>query len=353
MEMTEGKATHEQPFLSTGVRGALPRVLQSICIGAAAVDILYFAFFLWFDSPWLAWVNLLSVGMYATAHALLRKRIVRPAVFLIWLEAFPHAIYGTLMLGWSSGFHYLLLMFVPAVVMTSRRRQGALFIGAMVAFLIALYVVSHAMAPIKPIDAKALEFLGIAHFVAFVLMFSWSTDHYRGQLMHAERQLQALATSDPLTNLINRRHFTGLAERALSQAERTQQPSCIAMMDIDHFKVVNDTHGHDAGDIALLEIAQLMSSNLRKYNLLSRWGGEEFVLLMPNTNIESARDVLERIRKQIQDSVINLPTNAIHLTISIGATQLEPGEKLTAALTRADRALYQSKASGRNRMSIV
>jgi len=351
--MNEGKASHEQPFLSTGVRGALPRVLQSICIGAASVDVLYLAFFLWFDSPWLAWVNVLSVAMYAAAHTLLRKRHVRPAVFLIWLEAFPHAIYGTLMLGWSSGFHYLLLMFVPAVVMTSRRRQGALFIGAMVAFLVALYVVSQSVAPIKPIDPRALEFLGVAHFVAFVLMFSWSTDHYRGQLMHAERQLQALATCDPLTNLINRRHFTGLAERALSLAERTGQPSCIAMMDIDHFKPVNDTHGHDAGDVALIAVAELMTNNIRRYNLLSRWGGEEFVLLMPDTDTESAREVLERIRKQIQNTAIKLPLQNINLTISIGVTKIEPGEKISTALTRADQALYQSKEQGRNRMSVL
>lgn len=351
--MKAGKDPHTQPFVSTGVRGALPRVLQSVCVGAASVDVFYIAFFLWFDSPWLAWVNLISIALYAAAYRLLRRQQVRAAVFLIWLEAFPHAIYGTLMIGWSSGFHYLLLMFVPSVVMTSRRKQGAQFIGAMVVFLVALYVLSETIAPLKPIDPWAVEFLGIAHFVIFVLLFSWSTDHYRGQLMAAERQLQSLATLDPLTNLINRRQFSGMAERALSQADRSAQPSCIAMLDIDHFKRVNDSHGHDAGDLVLVAIAKLMTSQVRKYDLLARWGGEEFVLFMPNTTVESAQDVLERIRNQVQESSVQLPKQAVSLTISIGMTQVAAHEKLGVALTRADQALYQSKTDGRNRLSVV
>jgi diguanylate cyclase (GGDEF)-like protein len=350
--MKEEKEKHKQPFSSTWTRSALPRVLQSICVGAAAVDVLYFVFFLWFDSPWLAWINLISVSMYAAAYSLLRNRRVRPAVFLIWLEAFPHAIYGVLMLGWTSGFHFLLLMFVPGVVMSSKRRQGALFIGAMVVFLLALYELSLLIAPITPIEPKALEFLGIAHFVTFVVMFSWSIDYYRGQLSNAERQLQALATTDPLTKLLNRRHFTVLAERSLSQAARAGLNSCIAMIDIDFFKRINDAHGHDAGDLALVTVGELMAKQIRSYNLLSRWGGEEFLVLMPDTDIGNAQEMLERIRRQVQDCVIKLPSKEINLTISIGATQIEPGEKFDAALTRADKALYKSKSQGRNRISV-
>lgn len=163
-----------------------------------------------------------------------------------------------------------------------------------------------------------------------------------------QEELAKLAHTDPLTGLMNRRHFRLLADQELSRVSRTHQQLFTMMLDIDHFKRVNDTHGHDVGDQALIAVAEVFKNGFRSMDILARWGGEEFLVLLPETDMAGAMLIAERIRQQV--SQIKLPKIPEGLTISIGLCEAKPGMELKAATSLADQALYQAKTSGRNRV---
>jgi diguanylate cyclase (GGDEF)-like protein/PAS domain S-box-containing protein len=163
-----------------------------------------------------------------------------------------------------------------------------------------------------------------------------------------QEELTKLAHTDPLTGLMNRRHFRLLADQELSRATRTHQQLFTMMLDIDHFKRVNDTHGHDVGDQALIAVAEVFKSGFRSMDILARWGGEEFLVLLPETDMAGAMLIAERIRQQV--SQIKLSKIPEGLTISVGLCEAKPGMELKAVTSLADQALYQAKTSGRNRV---
>jgi diguanylate cyclase (GGDEF)-like protein len=168
----------------------------------------------------------------------------------------------------------------------------------------------------------------------------------------AEQQLRELATRDPLTDAINRRHFF---ELELQRSHRYKRPLSLAMIDADHFKKVNDLHGHLSGDQVLRTIVELCRSSLRKSDLLARYGGEEFVVLLPETTIATARGVVERLRRAVGDQVLLGNGGEIRFTVSAGVVSLRHGseETLEGLLRRADEALYRAKAAGRNRVEVM
>jgi two-component system, cell cycle response regulator len=164
---------------------------------------------------------------------------------------------------------------------------------------------------------------------------------------------QKLAATDALTGLMNRRAFSSALRAELSRSARHGYPLAIALLDIDHFKLVNDTHGHAAGDRVLCAIGKLLRSHLRDSDLASRWGGEEFVMAFTSTDVEGARVAAERLRAAIEAvSVDDDAGERIPVTASIGLAAGSGGEPLEALISRADQAMYASKASGRNRVSI-
>lgn len=166
-----------------------------------------------------------------------------------------------------------------------------------------------------------------------------------------EQELLTLATTDALTGLGNRRAFMQRAGDLLRQQDRFGHPCCLLMMDLDHFKAVNDQHGHSAGDEALQAAARAMTATLREVDVLGRLGGEEFAALLPEATLEAARQVAERLRSEIEGQCMELPDGqALHLTVSLGLAQLHPGESLESLLGRADKALYAAKLAGRNRV---
>lgn len=161
-------------------------------------------------------------------------------------------------------------------------------------------------------------------------------------------EMSKLAITDPLTRIMNRRGITvGLLD-AMAQAERYRTPLTVGMADIDNFKDVNDTYGHEAGDRVLKDIAAILSDALRMPDKVGRYGGEEFLIVLPHTSLTQGRKITERIRASVSKWDFNLGSRKIRLTISIGVTQFKPGEDLEQFLSHADKALYEAKKGGRN-----
>jgi diguanylate cyclase (GGDEF)-like protein len=170
-------------------------------------------------------------------------------------------------------------------------------------------------------------------------------------LTKANRLLQELASRDPLTEIYNRRYFQELATAELERARRSGRPASLLLIDIDHFKRVNDSFGHGAGDEVLKGVTSSIGVLLRDSDLFARIGGEELVVLMPETGLEPARLVAERLRVAIGAASHPAPNSTVTVTASIGlAVTASPPEPLAALLERADRALYAAKAAGRNRV---
>jgi diguanylate cyclase (GGDEF)-like protein/PAS domain S-box-containing protein len=176
--------------------------------------------------------------------------------------------------------------------------------------------------------------------------------HMEETLRRQSEQLALLASTDSLTGLWNRRHFLEQAELELQRALRYGRPVSVMMIDIDHFKRVNDTYGHPAGDAVLRHFAAIIRSNLRKSDCLGRVGGEEFAVLLPESDMEQARIVAETLRRETAVTRVGLDDGtALGITASFGLTSARPGEELVSdLLLRADRALYAAKDGGRNRV---
>lgn len=167
-----------------------------------------------------------------------------------------------------------------------------------------------------------------------------------------EDELRALAEKDALTGIPNRRYFFKQAARELDRARRTGAPLSAVMLDIDHFKRINDRHGHEAGDRILREIAQLLAGQLRTVDVLARTGGEEFAVLLPDTDAAAAKRAAERLRVAVERHRHRLPGDQV-VTVSAGVAQVLPGEaSVQHALSRADVALYRAKETGRNRTCV-
>ncbi len=163
-----------------------------------------------------------------------------------------------------------------------------------------------------------------------------------------QRRLEQMANTDKLTGTITRSAFEPTFGQHLSFAQRRQQPLSILLMDIDHFKSINDTHGHLLGDRVLTQISKLMSSQLRKSDVICRWGGEEFLIVLPECNLLSASEIASKMCKLIEESLKVIDGNHIDVTASFGVAQFNNLESAENLFVRADKALYTAKANGRN-----
>ena len=166
-----------------------------------------------------------------------------------------------------------------------------------------------------------------------------------------QKRLEELATTDPLTQIYNRRAFFEVANSFFNFVKREHSPLAILMLDIDFFKKINDTYGHQAGDMILKHLVQCTQSMLRESDILARYGGEEFIVLLPDTNAQQAILVAQKIRKKIEKTPYNHKGEDIYITISIGLSVYQEGDNsLSDIIQKADEALYKAKENGRNRV---
>lgn len=181
------------------------------------------------------------------------------------------------------------------------------------------------------------------------------SDHYHEMLRDMNETLKVASTHDPLTGLPNRRLMMERLASQVGLAARRQVPFSVAVADIDFFKRINDVFGHDVGDRVLVGIAQAMNSTLRAYDVCARWGGEEFLILLPETTEPGALAIAERLRVTVAEFKFNIAEaeNPIQTTVSVGVATHQLYATLNETIKRADQALYQAKDLGRNRVVVA
>ncbi|MDP4078491.1 GGDEF domain-containing protein [Acidovorax sp. A1169] len=324
---------------------------QRVALTAAAIDCGYILLFLWLGSVPLALVNLASIGMYLGAYALIQRRRNTAGISLIWLEVIFHSALGSLLVGWDSGFHYYLLLFIPAVVIANSGHYAVPIVLALLTYYLGLRFACDHWGALAPLADKGQQVVNAIHVCIVFGMFAALAAFYRRTILIAENRLLKQATLDALTGLNNRAHFHTLAGHTLNRTQRTGEPVALLLCDIDHFKQVNDSHGHAMGDRVLVTVAGVLARNLRESDVIARWGGEEFLALMPASPQASAMEVAERIRMAMEQIEMDCQGQPVPLSMSFGVTQVAHGDDLQAAIARADQALYQSKNNGRNRVT--
>jgi len=207
---------------------------------------------------------------------------------------------------------------------------------------------------IKPVNLRALSARLKAAWRYVRLRDAWERDHSRlttaaAELALTNRRLQEAALSDPLTGLANRRAGLTVLSQAWSSSVRYGHPLSVIMIDIDHFKSVNDTHGHAAGDLVLQQLSQCLRTTARKEDSVCRWGGEEFLMICPNVGAQECVRMAERLRKLVEQIRINSEGKVIQVTISSGvASWSAQSQHVEQMLGQADKALYKAKNGGRN-----
>ncbi|MBI9102429.1 MAG: diguanylate cyclase [Spirochaetales bacterium] len=170
------------------------------------------------------------------------------------------------------------------------------------------------------------------------------------ELQEANNKLQELANTDPLTGLLNRRSMKPLILREVERFDRQNTPFSLILCDIDFFKKFNDTYGHDCGDTVLTIVSKTMKENLRSLDVVSRWGGEEFLILLPGTELTEGREVADKLRLMIADCVCSCGSDHKELSVcmTFGLSEFRAGDDLEVVIKRADTALYKGKEKGRN-----
>lgn len=357
MEQAPQLPTH--PFASPEARfhwilTRMVRIAVPIHIGLAA-------FFLWLGLPTMAWASLVSIASYAGVHALLRRQRARDAFALGATQLLLFNALATLAMGWSSSFHLYLLL-LPILFVLHPNWPRPLKAGACIALcaaygLLALHayltgaVTAASTAGAGTLGAfNALTFATTLSFLAFTA--GKATGDAEDGLRQATETLAELSSRDTLTGLLNRRATHDLLRTAHTRMRRLGEPYSIAMVDLDHFKRINDQHGHACGDAVLESVAGALAGALRDTDHVARWGGEEFLILLANTTPTGAQHAAYKLLESVRACRIDCPHDQeLEITASIGIATSTPTRSLESTVNAADEALYTGKRTGRNRIT--
>ena len=177
---------------------------------------------------------------------------------------------------------------------------------------------------------------------------------YQERLEETSRRLEQMSQTDHLTQVANRRHLFDRLSQEISRAQRLDEPLSLTILDVDHFKLINDNHGHLCGDQVLMQLADLLKESLRRYDLVGRYGGEEFCLVLPNTKLDDALHLVDRLRQKVSEYKFGCNGDGLRITVSAGIASSQQCADASAdqLLCLADEALYRAKTAGRNRSEI-
>jgi diguanylate cyclase (GGDEF)-like protein len=196
-----------------------------------------------------------------------------------------------------------------------------------------------------------IETSGEVNYICILIEDVTDVCHYQGQLQKTLEELALISRIDGLTQIFNRRHWQESLEQEYAKARRHEKNLSLIMLDLDHFKKLNDNYGHQGGDKVLIDVTQTIKSVLRIEDIFGRYGGEEFAIIIPETDIDGALDLAKRVCETVAKTPVSFQEHILNISVSVGVSQLNDDdmsyEKLIA---NADEALYQAKANGRNRV---
>ncbi|RPJ23890.1 MAG: GGDEF domain-containing protein [Chloroflexi bacterium] len=300
-------------------------------------------------------MDLVGLGLVSYFH------IHKPAAHLVTLALYSALLGSALYTGGIDASSLVWLMFVPiAATIMAGTTDGIVWSAISLSSVLGVYLLNRSLAidltllPSQSVD-RLIDLSTVALASGIAIAINERTKaRAMDRLENAQAMLTHLATVDPLTNVFNRRYFFDRAQIELEMDRLRKSRTSIILLDIDHFKKINDSYGHNVGDQILIGIVAICQENLRETDTLARLGGEEFVILLPNTDLAEARHLAERLRKKLEDTPIKTEAGPLHATVSLGVTShptsgaMLPVQKLVQG---ADQAMYLAKRAGRNRVA--
>jgi diguanylate cyclase len=331
------------------------KTLRNANYAGYAVHTSWVLIFLYLDVPLLAAVNVINILVYAGCHYLLQANRMSLWATLSILNLLFSVSMSTWYVGWDTGIHYHIFISICAIfsVPDHSRATKAFFILLCSSLYLLLYAFADTpVVSLAPEHVRALHYYSLINVITTVLMLtsrSWGTMYKTlYELKVLNKQLEQYASTDPLTGLYNRRTMYDKLERVNAIKHETGMPYAILIADIDNFKKFNDDYGHECGDFVLIQSAERIRGRLRAADAVSRWGGEEFLVLLPNTGLEEAYAIAEGLRQHIAERVF--PFNGVEhrITLTFGVAVHEGSEEIHTFIHNADRALLEGKSLGKN-----
>jgi len=320
-----------------------------ISIHALLIPIFYFI-----GHEFLSLFNVLSTLSWVLARKLNNQGSHTTAVVILFTEVALHTTLALLDFGWQSGFQYYLMAGVPFILFNHRMKIAPSLILS--ALLCTLFIGLYAFTSVREYHHSyppVVSAINYANIIASFLALTITSYYFRVASFISEQKMELLANTDLLTELPNRR---GMYQQLHAHHElfiRRGVNFSVVLTDIDHFKRINDTYGHDCGDYILREIARLFRGRFRQYDAISRWGGEEFLFMHPDTNEADAASIAEEIRHAIETHRFIFNDHPIYITMTFGVAQHMENSSIDGTIKRADDALYEGKQTGRNRVVVA
>ncbi|MBN1305919.1 MAG: GGDEF domain-containing protein [Anaerolineales bacterium] len=325
---------------------------------------MFFAAVYWFSKfPLFAvWVNLFSVLCSLIGYLIVKfTKHYRPAAYLVTFAIYISSAGVMLVSGGIRSSSAIWQVYVPvaafimAGIWAGIRWGGISLVTIIIFFIFDRFGLVEAVSQFQTTLSDL--FLDLSGAIAAVSIAIWYSDTLKSQsfssLEKSKEELNFFATIDPLTNTYNRRYFLEQSQRRIHRTRSSNGLAAFLLFDIDHFKNINDTYGHIVGDHILKGLANLCINNLRPDDLIGRFGGEEFVILLPNTEPGDARRIAERLRMLVESTPFQTEIGPLHITISIGISNMHQADTivlLDQLIFRADKAMYRAKQEGRNRV---
>ena len=332
-------------------------LMRILCLLFSAFFLVQAISFLFYDNYLTSILNFISIIAYMVGFALTyRGHTEATRRFITFFTLFWTILY-VVAVGWNSGAQHFLMVLLVFFCMTS---YTALFIkGLFSAFIcfcrLCLYYYCKRFEPLIPLTSQEETILQLVNTIAcftaltcLVLLFTKDSMEMERKLINYNKRIELLANADPLTGLPNRRSMTSRIEADIRHAEKYGGFINLAIGDIDFFKKVNDTYGHAAGDSLLKSLAKIFMESTVGRGECARWGGEEFLFLLPDMNGDDAQSFLDDLRHKIKHTEFSCEGNLIHITMTFGLEEWGMGQTYDQTIEAADAKLYYGKAHGRN-----
>jgi diguanylate cyclase (GGDEF)-like protein len=343
---------------SSAILGQRYEAVFRMMLGAAlAAYAGYLLLFLALDVPWMPVVNAAAIALLGGSWWLLAHGRLFAALAVTGVVVLLHSLIATSQLGWGANFHlfgFVVLVFSLLCPDFNRRTKFAIFVVLTLAYL-SFEASWHTHVPAEASytgvffkDLNTVVFCAILGFLAHTYAATVSRTTLELETMNNE--LARLARTDALTGLLNRRCLHELIEAEIARFKRNPRPFAVILGDIDDFKAVNDRHGHQAGDVALRSTAKALRESVRDPDSVARWGGEEFLVLLPETGLNEAAGVARRIQGRLRHSPVPYAGARIEIRMTFGIAEYRDGETVDALLADADRRLYNGKQTGKDRV---
>ena len=338
-----------------------------ICFGVAWVHLVFTICFVAVHIFPLAIYNVAATAFYFFHATVTCKKKQYMYIYISALtEVLFHSSLASIMLGWNWGFMIYTIVMVPIAFYLAytlpKHEESVMSPLVSSAIVMLCYILTHVICQrIVPLykgvypNYMPLAFYYFNTMIAFVMMllfsilFALEIRYMQRRLEQENCTLEEVARIDPLTHLLNRRSMNTYMEQIEKEVVQTQRPFCVMMADIDDFKKINDTYGHDCGDEVLIAIADIIAHCVRENDYVCRWGGEE-ILILVQTNLALASQVAERIRQQIASKEIVYNGKNVHVTTTLGVSEYRDGMNIRSMIEEADQNLYKGKKNGKNQV---